>query len=90
VPANVAFEQFFFGPVGPHGCYSFSAFDLSRTSTGADVVVRGLERRGVVCTQEPVNLDGRALSLGPVAFDPFILRVFQPDGTVLTRTIRIQ
>lgn len=90
VPAATAFQQFFYGAVGPNGCYGFKAFRVVRSPGAADVTAVGQQSTGALCTQAPVYLQREPLTIDPPASDPFTLRVHQGDGTVLTRTIRIQ
>lgn len=89
VSGGAAFEVLFFGPVGPNGCHRFKSFRTNRSSSDADVTVVGQRVTGT-CTQMPVYLSGEPLTIAPPVADPFTLRVHQPNGTVLTRTIRAE
>jgi hypothetical protein len=89
VPANAAFQQFFYGGVGPDGCHRFKEFKVSRSSTTADITVIGEESRGGGdCTTLVVYMRGEPLTFDPPISDPFTLRVHQRDGSVLTKIIR--
>lgn len=81
--------QLLYGPVGPDGCSSFSSLRIEATTTGADVTAIGVRKRGT-CIQVPVYLTGLPLTFSPPLRDPFVLRVFGPDGSTITRVIRIQ
>jgi hypothetical protein len=91
VSGGAAFQQLFYGPLGPDGCYSFKSFQVTRTTSSVDVTVLGEQQSGHVdCTQSPVYLSGRALTISPAVSDPFTLRVHQRNGAVLTKIIRVQ
>jgi len=91
VPANAAFEQFFHGLVGSDGCYAFKQFNVTRSSTSADVTVVGEQvTGGGDCTTLVVYLNGKALTISPPFSDPFTLRVHQRDGGLLTKIIRVE
>jgi hypothetical protein len=88
-PVNAAFQQFFYGFVGPDGCHRFKEFKLTRNATGADITVIGTQvTGGGDCTDLVVYLRGEPLTIDPPISDPFTVRVHQRDGTVLTRIIR--
>jgi hypothetical protein len=89
VSGGAPFDIRFYGFVGPSGCYRFKAFRVEKTPSQADVMVLGEHEEGL-CTQALVFLDGEVLTIQPFVTDPFTLRVHQPDGTVLTRTIRAE
>ncbi|MEZ4587166.1 MAG: hypothetical protein R2909_12255 [Gemmatimonadales bacterium] len=89
VSAAVAFDQRLYGMVGPNGCYSLREVRMTRSPASAEVTVVGRRRNGAVCTQEPVYLGGVAVTIVPPVMDPFTLRVRQPDGSTLTKTIRV-
>ena len=91
VSGSASFQQLFYGFVGSDGCYSFTEFRMTRTSTEADVTVVGEHATGGGdCTTAIVTLDGEPLTIDPPVSGPFTLRVHQPDGTVLTRVIQVQ
>lgn len=92
VSGGAPFEVRFYGFVGPDGCYSFKDFRVSRTQNAADVTVIGQhhQRSGIACADALVFLDGRPLTIEPPVSDPFTLRVRQPNGTVLTVTVRAE
>ena len=89
VSASAPLEVRVFGPVGPDVCYRFKKFHVSRGAAGADISVVG-EHDGGTCGQMPVYLDGQLLVLEPPLTDPFSLQFIQPDGSRLTKTIRVQ
>jgi hypothetical protein len=89
VSGGAAFQILFYGPVGPDGCYRFKEFQLSRTSGNADITAVG-EKVDGTCTQMPVYMSGQALTIDPPVTDPFTFRVHQPDGAIMTRTIRAE
>ena len=92
VPASVAegtaFEVRFYGPIGPDLCYRFKRFDVSRSAGEADVTVIG-ESASRMCPHMPAYLDGEALTISPPFEGPFTIRVHQPGGAVLTRSIEV-
>jgi hypothetical protein len=91
VPAGAPFQQLFWGPVGSNGCFYFKEFRVTRSSTGADVSVIGEEHHGGGdCATLIVYLRDEPLTLAPPVSNPFVLRVHQPDGTILTKTIQVQ
>ena len=89
VSGGAAFDVKFYGFVGPNGCYSFKEFRVEKSSSSADITVLG-ERTTGLCAQALVFLTGQPLTIQPPVSDPFTLRVRQPDGTILSSTIRAE
>ena len=89
IAPNATLTQLLYGAVGSDGCSSFSSIRIEATTTGADVTAIGVRKRGS-CIQVPVYLTALPVTFSPPLRDPFVLRVFNPDGTTLTRVIRVQ
>jgi hypothetical protein len=81
-------QQFFYGSLGPDGCYQFKEFRMTRVATGADISVIGVHTTGQNCTQAPVSLQGQPLTITPPSTTPFIMRIHQRDGTILTKALQ--
>jgi hypothetical protein len=88
VPAGAAFTVRIHGYVGPSGCYRFKEFRLDREPGSAEVTIIG-HYENALCTQALVFFD-EPLTIAPPVTNPFVLRVRQPDKTILTKTIRVE
>jgi len=90
VSSSSSSEQLFYGSLGPDGCYQFKEFRVTRVPNGADILVIGVHTTGQDCTQAPVSLQGQPLTIEPPTNTPFIVRVHQRDGTILTKALRTE
>ena len=91
VSGGAPFTVKVFGYVGSNLCYRFKEFRVARTPGAADVTVVGWTPEGTDnCYQLVAHLGGEPLVISPPVTDPFDLRIHQPDGAVLTRTIRAE
>lgn len=88
VPATAAFTVRFVGMVGPNGCYSLLEAPNARTPGLLQIQFIG-EKVDRVCTQEPVALD-YTLDVSPPFTNPFTIRVTQPSGPPLERTVTVE
>lgn len=77
----------FLGRIGPHGCYGLDEVRSARSPGLLLIEFRGKAVDGL-CTQEPVNLDHR-VDLPPPFDDPFVIRVVQPAGPPLERSVGV-
>lgn len=79
-----------FGTVGPDGCHSFERFEASRTSSSLDLKLVGelIERDDIGCADVIVQLD-TTYKVPPPLEGPFKINIFQPDESVLSRTIEV-
>ena len=78
----------FWGRIGATGC---SRLDRVETAPGPglfEITFHG-ERDDGLCTQMPVSLIHDETILPPMQ-DPFTIRVRQPDGTTLIKSVRIR
>jgi hypothetical protein len=90
VSAGATFQLTVHGWVGPDGCSAFKEFRGPRNASGAEVTVIGVRRTGEGdCTMAPVELHLPFVVYPPVT-DPYVLRIHQRDGTILSKTIRVQ
>lgn len=92
VSGGAKFSIYFWGTVGPNGCYSFKEFKTTRTSSALDVTLygRNIDGAGYACPQSVTRLSGLPFEVTPPVSDPFIVTVHQADNSVLTRTIRAE
>lgn len=88
VKPDAPFTVTFFGLVGPNGCYSL--VDVATTRTPGSLLIQfNGEKVDRVCGQEPVPLD-HTLDLLPPFVDPFVIRVTQPSGPALEKSVRVE
>lgn len=78
----------FLGIVGPNGCHELSEVSSGRPPGLLEVQFQG-ERTDALCTQQPVGLDYQQV-VEPPFMDPFVIRVRQPSGPPLERSVRVQ
>ncbi len=78
----------FLGMIGPNGCSRLAEVPSGRSPGLLEVQFHG-ELRDGVCTQEPVLLDYQQ-ELAPPFLDPFVIRVLQPSGPPLERSVPVQ
>lgn len=76
------------GTVGPSGCYQLDHFEEQRQAGSLTLKAWG-KHYDTVCTQAIVEMH-QEYKIAPPFKDPFEIRVEQPDGSVLTHTVRIQ
>jgi hypothetical protein len=90
VSGNVAFTQQLHGWIGSNLCYYFKEFRTEKTSQAIDVTVIGaIDDVNAICPTQPRSLDQTLTVPAPVS-DPFVIRIHQPDGTILSKTIRVE
>jgi hypothetical protein len=92
VSGGAPFTVRVYGFVGGNGCHHFQEFRVSRAAGTAHITVMG-RREGdtrSLCTANIVMLEGEALTIEPPITDPFVLRFYQPDRTILAKTIRAE
>ncbi|MEP7381584.1 MAG: hypothetical protein ABI910_07850 [Gemmatimonadota bacterium] len=88
---NTAFDVRLYGAVGPNLCFRVQSVRAQEDSTHLDITVFGAKRdSGGDCLQMPASLDGRPVTVAPPIRDPFTVRVHQPDGSVLSQSLRVQ
>lgn len=79
----------FQGYIGPDQCSRLDRVDRERSPGALDIAFRGERDDGGLCLQMPAPLDHVEKVLPPMQ-DPFTIRVRQPDGTHLVKTVRIE
>lgn len=90
VSGNAAFTQQVYGWIGGNLCYYFKEFRTEKTSQAIDVTIMGaIDDLHAICPTQPRPLNETLTVPAPVS-DPFIIRIHQPDGTILSKTIRVE
>ena len=90
-PGGLAMTAKVYATVGPDLCWRFKEFRIARDTLGARVTILGAHADAAKgCRQMVAVMDGTELTLAPPLRDPFELRIVQPDGTELKRTIRME
>ena len=84
-----AFELVVHARVGPDACSCFKEFRGPRTSAGADISLIGKKNRRGECATVPAEMHASFIVF-PYVGDPYVLRIHQPDGTVLSKTVRVR
>lgn len=80
----------FSGAIGPDGCSGLDRVERSRSAGLIELRFHGVRSEGGGdCLQHPVALDHVEEILPPVE-DPFMIRVRQPDGSVLEKVVRVR
>jgi hypothetical protein len=72
------------------GCKKFEHFTETRTSAGLTLEARGTDNAdaGTLCTTD-IKYEPHTVDVAGPFVDPFSLRVLQPDGSFLVRTVRV-
>ena len=84
-------KAYVYARIGPSLCWHFKEFRIESDTHLARVTIIGLnESRGRTCADAPASMNGTELVIPPPMFDPFELRIMQPDGTTLSKTIRME
>ena len=73
------------------GCETFDRLDASRTAARVDLTAIGRDNSGpgIVCPAV-IQQIGREYLVQPPFTDPFTVAARQPDGSQITRTVRVQ
>lgn len=79
----------FWGKLGPDLCSRLEGVETARGPGTFEVTFRGERSVRGQCLQMPAALMDDETILPPMQ-DPFTIRVRQPDGTVLTKTVRVR
>jgi hypothetical protein len=79
----------FWGRLGPDGCSRLDEFDTGRAPGVFEITFHGERLERGQCTDMPVALIHDETILPPMQ-DPFTIRVRQPDGTTLNKSVRIR
>ena len=72
----------FYGTMGPDLCWMFDHIDSARTNSLYDATFHGRHVVRSGCPQT-ISLLQQEVTLGPPFNDPFIVRVHQPNGSLL-------
>ena len=85
-------KTYVYARVGPNSCWSFKEFRVESDTHLARVKIIGthVDGPGVGCRAMPTSMNGTELVIQPYMLDPFELRILQPDGTTLSKTIRME
>jgi hypothetical protein len=86
---GTAFELIVHARVGADACSQFKEFRGPRTSTGADISIIGKKTLGGECAMMPTEMHASFIVF-PYVADPYVLRIHQRDGTILSKTVRIR
>lgn len=87
-PASDTLNITLHGTVGPTGCYQLDHFEKQRQAGSLSLKVWG-KQYDTICTQAFVEMH-KEYQIAPPLKDAFEIRIEQPDGSVLTHTVRIQ
>jgi len=86
VNGTEAFMVRFEGVIGPNGCSRVTDVVTQRAPDLLEVSFRGERRSGGECLQMPAVLQHEE-AVSPPYDLPFTVRVQQPDGSILERTV---
>lgn len=79
----------FWGKIGGNGCSWLDRVETARSQGLLEITFHGRRRQRGLCTQMPTVLKHDE-TIRPPMQDPFAIRVMQPDGTTLVKSVRIR
>jgi hypothetical protein len=90
IQLNQTIAFYLFGTIGYDGRYSFSHFQVRRSSSQTELTVWGRKRELEAYNTAVWKLDGGAFRIAPTNRGNFILAIRQPDGSLLRDTVLVQ
>jgi hypothetical protein len=78
-----------FASIGPDDCHDLDRIDVARTASTVAVAVYGLHTNAGFCLARPSRLHGWEHKVPPPFPEDFTVEVHQPDGSRLSRTVRV-
>ena len=79
-----------YGTIGSDGCHSLSQVQDTKSDHQVDLTVWGKAIPAAGCPAVMVYLDGRPYKVLASEQGPFLIRIHQPDGSVLVNTVQVQ
>ncbi len=87
---NIPFTVAFFGTIGTNGCYSFSNLVMNHSGHEIEIEAWGIyENSDGVCPDMMVYLTGYTVNLTIDFPGEYKIKVRQPDGSFIEKTITI-